>query len=432
MFFLSLCLYNLVFPILFIFYLPIFIYKLYKRGGVDLRFLERFGIFTAEQKKRLKEFPSRPIWIHAVSVGETVAAITFIKSWLERDPTANFVLSTGTTTGQAIARKKAPSSVIVVYYPLDWFLFVLLALKRINPAMFIIFEVEIWPNLIWLISKRCPVVIANGRLSEKSSKGYKENSWFFKPLLECLTTICVQDNEDAQHFQDITKKVPVHVCSTMKFDQIPDQQPKDMKQQMDLFFGPYSRRYWVAGSTHPGEEKMILEAFNNLRLRLHDLKLILVPRHVERTPEVEKLLKSMDISYRLLKENEPNLDIVDVILVNTTGELMNFYAIADVVYVGKSLAGNTGGHNIIEPAIFGKPIVHGNNMQNFKKVTDIFQEAHACVEVIDEYNLEIATLEILADKEFAHLLSERSRQVVQEHRGAIKKTIDILTPLVQK
>lgn len=432
MFFLSVLLYNILFPILFILYIPFMIVKLYRRGGFDIRFMERFGFFTAEQKKRLRSFSSKPIWVHAVSVGETVAAITFIKEWRQKRPDLNFVLSTGTTTGQEIARKKAPEGVVVVYYPLDWYPFVAIALRHINPALFVIFEVEIWPNLILQSSRVCPVAIANGRMSEKSAVGYRKHAWFFKPLMKCLSAICVQEEEDAAGFREVVGEANIHVCSTMKFDQVPDLQTKDMKSELNKFFGPYAHRFWVAGSTHAGEEKIVLEAYKNLRMRLHDLKLILVPRHAERAPEIEKLLKQMELSYRLFKEHEQSMDMVDVLLVNTTGELMNFYAIADVVYVGKSLAGNWGGHNIIEPAIFGKPIVHGDNMQNFKKVVDIFQEAHACIEVIDGYNLEIATLEILADKEFSTLLSERSRKVVQEHRGAISKNIDVLEKCLEQ
>ncbi len=430
MFAFTVFLYNLVFPLLFLLYLPVFLFKLWRRGGVDARYGERFAIFTAAQKAALAG-SSRPIWVHSVSVGETVAALTFIRRWRERQPGLTFVLSTSTTTGQEIARKKAPPGVTVLYCPLDWWPWVWRTVNLVKPAMLVIFEVEIWPNLLVLARRHGPVVLANGRMSDKSSAGYARHAWFFRPLMSRFSALCVQDEEDARRFfRAAGEEAPVHVCNTMKFDQVPDVQAKDQKLVLDGFFGAGRRRCWVAGSTHAGEERMVLEIFTNLRRRFPDLKLILVPRHAERAPEVMRLLQQLEIPYRLLKEPAPAAGTADVLLVNTTGELMNFYAAADVVYVGKTLAGNSGGHNIIEPAIFGKPIVHGKNMQNFRMVTDIFKKARATIEVQDADGLAMAVFEILSDRDLAATLGARSRQVVETYRGAIDRTIDLYTPLL--
>jgi 3-deoxy-D-manno-octulosonic-acid transferase len=430
MFAFTVFLYNLVFPFLFLLYLPLFVFKLWKRGGVDGRYPERFAIFTAAQKAALAGL-RRPVWVHAVSVGETVAALTFIRRWRERRPELMFVLSSSTTTGQEIARKKAPAGVVVIYCPLDWWPWVRRTVDLVKPAMLVIFEVEIWPNLLVQARRHGPVVLANGRMSDRSSASYARHAWFFRPLMSRFSALCVQDEEDARRFLKAAGEgAPIHVCNTMKFDQVPDVQTKDLKQVLDQFFGFGRRRCWVAGSTHAGEEKMVLDIFANLRRRFPDLKLILVPRHAERSPEVVRLLEQMEIRFRLLKEPAPGIGTADVLLVNTTGELMNFYAAADVVYVGKTLAGNSGGHNIIEPAIFGKPIIHGENMQNFRMVADIFKKARATIEVRDADGLAMAVFEILSDRDLAVTLVSRSRQVVEDQRGSIDRTIDLYTPLL--
>ena len=431
MFALTVFIYNLLlFPILFLLYLPFFILKLWKRGGVDLRYLERFAIFTAAQKTALAML-HRPVWVHAVSVGETVAALTFIRRWRERRPELTFVLSTSTTTGQEIARKKAPAGVTVIYCPLDWWPLVRRTVDLVKPALLVIFEVEIWPNLLVQARRHGPVVLANGRMSDRSSASYARHAWFFRPLMSRFSALCVQDEEDARRFLKAAGEgAPIHVCNTMKFDQVPDIEAKDQKQVLNLFFGPGRRRCWVAGSTHAGEEQMVLEIFKNLRRRFQDLKLILVPRHAERAPEVARLLQQMELPYRLLKEPAGTAGVADILLVNTTGELMNFYSAADVVYVGKTLAGNSGGHNIIEPAIFGKPIIHGENMQNFRMVADIFKNARATIEVSDAESLSMAVFEILADRDLAATLSSRSRQVVEAQRGSIDRTIDLYVPFL--
>lgn len=431
-------LYNLVFFVAFLLYSPFLYVKQKRRGGVTKEYWQRFGRFTAAEKTELASL-DHPVWIHACSVGETVAALTFIRRWLEREPQARIVLSTTTTTGHALAAAKKPASVRLIYCPIDFYCFVRAALSAVRPSLLVIFEVEIWPNLILQAQARgIPLALANGRMSDKSAQGYTKHSWLFRRLFRAFAVLCMQTREDSERVRRVAgPEANVHTCNTMKFDQVPDQKRGEaadqaVRAELDRAFGPGERLVFVAGSTHGGEEELMADTVRGLRADIPALRLVLVPRHVERTPDVEAVLKQRGLSYRLLR-NDPGTATgpVDVLLVNTTGELMNYYAAADVTYVGKSLAGNEGGHNIIEPAIFGKAILHGANMQNFRDVARIFREAEAAVEVADDADFAPALRALLLDKGARTELARRSRAVVDSQRGAIDHTLDLVLPLAR-
>jgi len=424
--------YNLLFPFLFIIYLPFFIIKLIKRGGYNKEFWERFAIFTSNKKKQLQN-QQKAIWIHAVSVGETVAALSFIKTWQNKNPKQKFVLSTTTTTGHALAKKRLPSNIPLIYCPIDFYPFVRKTVKLLKPTMLIIFEVEVWPNLVQYTASQCPVVLVNGRMSDKSATGYAKHSWFFTPLFSSFSTICVQSPEDAKRIKKIiAEKVPIHICNTMKFDQIPDSQNQDKSKLLQQYFGNNKHLIWTVGSTHTGEELLCAKIFKSLKTKFPNLHMILVPRHVERVPEIEKILQEQSLTYQLLQttQNKTNKNHVEILLVNTTGELMNFYAMADIVFVGKTLAGNKGGHNIIEPAIFAKPIIHGNNMQNFRDVSQAFTKHNATITVTNGKQLETTLNQLLQDSQKRQTLGKQARQVVDTHRGAINLTINHIQKLL--
>ena len=422
--------YNLLFPLLFILYLPVFLVKLVRRGGCSRDFAARFGFFSAARKRQLRQLRD-PVWIHAVSVGEVVAALTFIRHWRQRRPELDVVLSTTTTTGHAMATRRIPERVALIYSPLDFFAIVWRALHLIRPRMLVIFEVEIWPNLISLTARAgVPVALVNGRLSERSAHGYARHSWFFRSLFRRFAVICMQTAADAARVQRVTgTDAAVHVCDTMKFDQVPDVAGGSGRETLDAVFGSGPRQVWTAASTHAGEERLAVAIFARLRHAFPDLRLVLVPRHHERTPEVARVLEEEGLSFRLLQTKPgsgPGPEKADVLLVNVTGVLLSLYAASDLVFVGKSLAGNDGGHNIIEPAIFGKPILHGPNMQHFRAVVATFRERQAAIEVRDEAELEQTLRDLLADAERRRGLGRRAREVVEACRGAVARTLDLL------
>lgn len=429
-----LLLYNLLFPVVMLAYLPVFAWRQFRRGNFLPRCGERFGLYANAQRAALKRLRA-PVWVHAVSVGEVVAALGFIRRWQERHPEQEFVLSTTTTTGQATAQAKLPERVRLIYCPFDFPLAVLSALRTIRPALLVIFEVEYWPNLISMAAARgTKVVLVNGRMSDRSGKGYRRHRWFFAPLFRKFTLFCMQGEEDAARLRAVLDDgAPVQVCNTMKFDQVPDVAVQDKSPVLDAAFGPGPRVVWTAGSTHPGEEDLVARIFLNLKAAHPELKLVLVPRHVERTAAVEEVLRKHGLRYRLLKPaagTPAEAAPADVLLVNTTGELMGFYGAADITYVGKSLAGNTGGHNIIEPAIFGKPILHGAHMENFRMVADLFHQRRAAVEITDDTGLEPALRRLLDDPPARNDLGHRARGLVEEQRGAMDRTITALEPLL--
>jgi len=420
-------LYNLLFIPAFILYLPFFIKRLIQRGvGAD-GFGERFGFFSQKKKKLLAEL-YKPVMVHAVSVGEVIAAINFMKRWQERDKDIQFVLSVTTTTGHAMASKKLPSATVLIYSPLDFLWSVRSTLRYVNPAMLVIFEVEIWPNLIRQVKKRAVLLaLVNCRMSDNSSKGYARFKWFFKPLFDAFDLICAQSSTDIQRLAAITgTRQRTVLCNTMKFDQ---QAPVlsegcGREEFVKNIFGEYSL-ILSAASTHAGEEEMILSVFKELQANYPGLKLILTPRHSERSPEVERLIQDKAFSYTKLAGGLPQSE-VDILLINTTGELLPFLAVSDIVFVGKSMCGNHGGHNIIEPALLGKVVIHGPNMENFQYIVDTFLGEGASLVATDKVEMIQLISKLLADDQYRAELAGRAIMVVEKYRGAIDKTIDSL------
>jgi len=439
----ALIFYNIFFPIFFISYFPVFIAKLVKRGDFKEDFWERFGFFSASKKKQLKSLQN-PIWIHAVSVGETITALSFLREWSKREPDLKFVLSTTTSTGQKIARKQSPENVISIYCPIDFFICVWSTLNAIKPKMLIIFEVEIWPNLITLAAWReIKLALVNCRMSDKSAQGYAKHRWFFNYIFSRFSLICTQTEEDTCRIKSVIGDQPyIKACNTMKFDQVTDSQSDNIRAPLNTVFPDKNRLIFIAASTHPGEEVIMVKAFKSLIVDFPSLNFILAPRHAERTYEVEKILKKEDMDYILLTELKESLkngnsavsrETINkgrtkekVLLVNTTGDLMGLFAASDIVFIGKSLCGIKGGHNIIEPAIFGKPVIFGSNMDNFRQVVKIFKDNKAAVEVKNEQDFCRTLRRLLSDPAERKNLSRISRDVVEKNRGAINKTIELL------
>ena len=420
-------LYNILLPIAFICYLPFYLVHIFKRGGLTKEYWQRFGFWCKDVKDELAS-KKRKVWIHAVSVGESVAAVTFIKAWQKRHPEDWIVFTCGTATAFGTMRAKKLQGVTIMYCPVDFWWAVRRALSIISPHTLVIFEVEIWPNMILQAAKRgIKVCLVNGRMSDRSSRGYARWKAIFKPILDAFSVLCVQTEEDAARIKRVMGESPkIHVCDTMKFDQVPDVGTNDVSAVLSSCFGAEKHLVFVAGSTHPGEETMICASFKDLKPEFPQLKLVLVPRHCERAAEVEQVLKEFGLTWKRLKDGDDATDERDVLLVNTTGELMNYYGAADVAYVGKSMAGQTGGHNIIEPAIFGKAIIHGTHLENFRAVMAIFQERSASLMVEKEEDFTAALRKLLADEDERTKLGRNARATVDRYRGAVERTINAI------
>ncbi|MBR6373652.1 MAG: hypothetical protein IKS20_10760, partial [Victivallales bacterium] len=259
-------LYDILFPLLFLLYSPFYLVHIFRRGGLTKEYWQRFGFFGKDIRRHLASLDSK-VWVHAVSVGESVAAVTFIRAWQKAHPNDNVVFSCGTSTAFETMRKKALPGVTIIYCPFDFFWAVRTALKVVAPHTLVIFEVEIWPNLIRMANKRgIKVCLVNGRMSDKSSAGYAKWSCVFRPIFNSFSTLCVQTEEDAKRIERVTgSSERIAVCGTMKFDQVPDVGAADVTSVLDSTFGAGQRITFVAGSTHPGEEELVCQTVADIR-----------------------------------------------------------------------------------------------------------------------------------------------------------------------
>ena len=415
--------YNLFLPIVFLFFLPSLVIKLIKRSGHKDTYLERFGIFSDDVKQRLESL-SNPVWVHAVSVGEVQIAVNFIKLWKKSIPEIDFVLSTTTTTGQALARQNAPEDVTVIFCPIDFVWAVKKLLKMMRPKILILFETEIWPNLIYESNKfGAKVVQVNARISDHSFKGYNRFKYFINPFLSKLTVSCAQTALDAERLREICPSLHIEQTGTMKFDQKIPENFLDLK--LNEVFGDDKRRILLAASTHPDEEKLIAEIFKNLEPEFSDLRLVLIPRHAERGADVANILKELKIPFYQRTSKKRINKKVKCLLADTTGEMVSFINNAEIIIVGKSFAGNNEGQNIIEPALMGKAVIVGPQLKNFRQVLDIMLKKNAIISVSDD-ELKNSVRDLLKDPEKCKKMGVTAKATVCEHIGATQRTIDIV------
>ena len=420
--------YNLFLPIGFLFFVPGLLIKYRSRGGWKATYGERFGRFTPERREELAAFHGA-IWIHAVSVGETVVALSLIGSYLKRFPDRKFILSTTTTTGQELARRRAPANTAVIFCPIDFRWMVRRTFDVLQPAMLAIFETEIWPNLIGEARRRgIPAVLVNGRMSDHSAAGYRKARIFFDPLLRAFDALLVQTQADADRYLSISPAAKVIVNGNLKFDQSVPETIEELR--LGEYFGPGEHPVLLAASTHPGEEALVASSYRELKERFPALKLVLVPRHAERGADIAAMLAEKGFSFCRRSLGELPAEPVDVLLADTTGEMFKFMNAADIVVMGKSLAGHDEGHNLIEPALLAKPIVTGHVLRNFRYLLDALSAADALVTVANDTELTPRLAELLEKPELRRELGERACETIRRHRGAADRTVDVLEKLL--
>ncbi len=426
--------YNLVFPIGFLLMLPKFLLRMCRRGGYRNHFGERFGFYTADVRARLAG-ESR-LWIHAVSVGEMFVALDFIRAYRARVPGARFVISTVTSTGRAQAMQKADPADVVIYFPLDFPPIVTRALATIRPRALILTEGELWPNMLRLARARAvPMAVINGRLSEKSARGYRLLGHLTRSAMACLDVILAQSDGDRRRYLALGA-VPARVetLGSVKYDVAADPAAAARAEAVIRLTGwAPGARLLLGGSTWPGEEAALAEAARRLRAAHPDLRLVLVPRHAERAGAVAGELERMGVRIlrrSSLKPDAPAADgTADVLLVDTTGELKAFYAAAHLVFVGKSLFDNRGGQNFIEPAIYGKPVLTGPNVGNFASMAEDFKAAEALVQVSGQEDLMQAADRLLRDPAACEALGRRAADLVARRRGVMAATVERIRAL---
>jgi len=416
--------YNLLFPVVFLFFLPGLIIKLIRRPGWKKTFAERFGIYGADRVAELKNFHGA-VWIHSVSVGETQIALDLIKRWKQLYPERKFVISTTTTTGQQLARDKAGEGTTVIFCPIDFIWIVNRVIRLLQPSMLVVLETEIWPNMINRMAKRTgKVFLINARMSDKSSRGYYRFRWWFGQVLRRFTLIGLQSDTDRDRFQAVCPDAHLMVTGNLKFDRsMPEKLPQI---ELEEYFGPGRFRILLASCTHPGEEKLIAAAYRKLRSEFDDLRLILAPRHSERGAEVAAVMEELGVKYCRRTKGRNGAEPVECLVADTTGEMFGFIKLAEIVIMGKSLAGHNEGHNLIEPAMFAKPIVTGSVITNFRFILDVLKKEDAVLTVAADAELEGILRRLLADAAFGVELGRRAEKAISRHRGALDRTINLL------
>jgi 3-deoxy-D-manno-octulosonic-acid transferase len=423
--------YNLFFTIFFGLSSPYYFWRMSRRGNWQAGFQERFGKFSSRLKMALTN--RHVLWIHAVSVGEVNIATQLIRSMEARLPNLKIVVSTTTSTGMGELRKRLPSHVEKIYYPIDRRKYVSRALRVINPEAVVLIEAEIWPNFLWTArSRHIPTFLVNARLSERSYRGYRRFGFLFRSLFRSFAGVGVQNDSDRQRLIKLgARPDALRIVGNLKFDGavIAEKPTIDVPTLLKKLAVPMGAPIIVAGSTHAGEEAIIARVFRNLRPEHPNLFLIVVPRHFERGKDAGSDVRTAGL--KLIFRTEISADTayrpgeVDCLLVNTTGELRDFYRVATLIFVGKSLAGE-GGQNPIEPAALGKAVVFGPNMQNFAGISDALLRGEAAVQVRDEKNLEQVFRELLKDASRRERLGQNATRVVKENKGSIDRTIDMI------
>jgi len=431
-------LYNILFLVFFVLSSPYYFWRLRRRGNWISGFGQRFANYDPSLKQALTN--RHVVWIHAVSVGEVNLCTQLIHALEPRIPNAKIVVSCTTTTGMAELRRRVPSHVSKIYYPVDRRKYVRQALATINPQAIILVEAEIWPNFLWRAGDlNIPVFLANARISDRSYPGYQRFGWLFRSLFATFEGVGCQNEEDAKRLQTVgCRPDKVRVVGNLKFDAAKLNEPRklDVRALLRQIGVPDDALILVAGSTHDGEEMMLVDIAARLRRKHPKLFLILVPRHFERCKDLGQELRAHGVKFVYRNEIFPALQLrpneVNCLLVNTTGELRYFYEPASVVFVGKSVM-STGGQNPIEPGALGKAIVFGPNMQNFRDITRSFLLKDAAVQVKDPEGLERALDGLLENAPRRAELGRHALEVVAENLGAIERTVEmILPPLAQR
>lgn len=426
-------LYNILFMVCFGLASPYYFWRLRRRGDWVRGFGQRFAIYDPSVKQALTNRDI--IWLHAVSVGEVNLCTQLIREIEARVPNLKIVVSCTTTTGMAELRRRLPSHITKIYYPIDRRKYVRRALAQFDPKAIVLIEAEIWPNFLWRARDlKIPVFLANARLSDRSYPRYKRFRWLFRPLFASFAGVGSQNEEDAQRLRDVgCRPENVQVVGNLKFDtaRLTEKRSLDVRGLLRQIGVPDDALILVAGSTHDGEEILLADIAARLRQKFPKLFLVLVPRHFERCSDLGQKLKARGVKFILrnaiFANTQHRAGEVDCLVVNTTGELKFFYEPAAVVFVGKSLKA-IGGQNPIEPGAQGKAIVFGPNMQNFADITRSFLNKDAAVQVKNSEELERALAALLENPARRAELGRHALEVVAENLGAVERTVAMILP----
>lgn len=436
----ALLIYRLFFPVAFLVALPFYALRLLRRErgraslakphGYHLGLGQRFARYDSALRARLADGPP-PVWLCSISIGETLSALKLARAIRARRPDVRIVLSVTTSTGFELLLREAEKApwLIPLYNPLDFRGIARSALRTIRPRELILIEGGIWPNLLAAARNLgIRTILAGARLSPRSERRWRAWPSLARPVWALFDLVCVPERDDAARFENIgVPAARIRVTGSVKFDNTDTGAPSREAEFRALvaplgFTGPLL----VAGSTWAPEEKVIASAFVELRREWPALRLIIVPRHVERADDVERELAAAGL--RVARRSRLSGDEADVLLVDTTGELRDWYRLADMVFVGKSLPGiaEIGGQNIGEPAALGLPVIFGPHVENFATLAAHLLRHGAAVQISDASALTPAIRALLADPAHRAVMGAKARDSLAIHQGAAARTAELL------
>lgn len=428
-------LYNLLSIVVLFALSPVLIPIMLLRGKYRSRIKARLGIGLRRQLNRqgLPSGPESRIWIHALSVGEVTSALSLVQGIKEQYPRSLVVFSTTSTGGLLIARRHLSSLAnCIIFSPVDLYLTTRHFIQTIRPDLFILVETDFWPNwLHQLAVKNIPMFLVNGRISGKSITRYQRFAFFFRPMFKCFAKISMQTAADAKALTRLG--IPSHTLlnlGNLKYDKESTSGHSELNEDP-----PLRKQYgltehglvWICGSTHAGEEEIILTVFNRLQPAFPGLQLMIAPRDIARAGHLSALAEQADISW--CRRSRPGGKDCNLIILDTLGELAGCYSLADVVFIGGSLVPE-GGHNPIEPASCGTPVLFGPHMEDFAEIADELLDKGGALQVSGPDSMFEATSRLLADPALRRATAEAGRQWVAGHRGVVDKHLAVIRELL--
>lgn len=426
--------YNLFLSILTVFLLPYYYLKS-RRSEEKLNLKERFSFY--DQNIDLFFPAEKVIWLQAASAGETLAAQKLTVELRAKYPEARIIFSTMTASGQKLAKEKIEGADLIIYLPFDLNWVVRRAVKIFQPDLFIMIETELWPNLIKnLDQQNCQLLLASGRISDDSFGSYKFLGPLLEDMLKRIDVFSMQHKEAAEKIKKLGAPAD-HICinGNLKYDlELNFPSEKEFAEKKKLFKITEKTKVITAGSTHQGEEEIILKLYQQLKTEFKDLRILLAPRYVERREELLELCREKDISavlYSRLKRDNLRAEKAEVIIVDTMGELADLYYHADLVFIGGSLI-DRGGHNVIEAAAREKVVLFGESMYNFKEERDFLLENEAAFEVKDLNDFFEKAYQLLANDDYRSQKAAQAAALIRKNRGSVAKQLQLIDVLLKQ
>jgi len=412
----NLFLYNFMMFLLLPFMAIRVLFKSFKDKDYRSNFSNRFGIYKNQSKV------NNAVWFHAVSLGEVIASKKIVKTISEE---YDVILSVSTATGLREARKIFNTDIEIVYAPWDFWFLVSNFYRTYKPISLILFETEIWPNMIsQAYKKKLPIILCNGRMSDSSYKSYKKFKSFSKQILNKISFVFVQSNSHLERFKALgLNKNKIQNVGSVKFDI----EMRDIKNNR----AHLNHQIILAASTHKKEDELIAEAFQELKNEMPDLKLIIAPRHPERAHSIKTLLTKMNMDSRIHTSFTEDLNNNEIAIISATGLMQELYSLSTSAFIGGSLFKDYGGHNIIESAAQGCPFIVGPYMKNFEDILKKFLQKDACIQIKTKKDLVNAFKTLLNDDQLRDDMSYRAAEVCIKNKGSSSEQCNTILKIIR-